>query len=140
MRLHEIVNPPFYLCSDHKRTIGDVLEQSHQYPLGADREGKIEYRRPDDALPRDTSFYLDAAPREAPYVYLVAPVGQVDRHSTSWLKLLAKTLVANASEMDSYATGYWSGKPWPEDQEAPTELRAAKVKVLKRVGGYETFD
>ena len=137
MRLFEIINSSFYLCTHQKHDVGDVLVTSGVHPLGAEREGKLEYRRPEDALPRDTSFYLDSAPRKASYVYLVAPVGQVDRHSTSWLKLLANTPIASAGEMDSYAIGYWSGKPWPEDQDAPVELRASKIKVLKRVGGIE---
>ena len=140
MRLFEIVSTPLYICTNQKNAVGDVLVQSSVYSLGAEREGKLEYRRPKNALPRDTSFYLNTEPCEAPYVYLVAPLTQVDRHHTSWLNRLAITPTASAGEMDSYAIGYWSGKPWPEDQDAPVELRAAKVKVLKLVGGYETLN
>ena len=137
MRLYEIVNPPFYLSTVLNWNAGDILSPTPVHPLGTEREGNLEFRRPDDALPRDRSFYLDSEPCNGPYVYLVVPIGQVDRQSTSWLKLLSETPLTNAGELDSYSGGYWSGKPWPEDQNAPIQTRALRVKIVKRVGGNE---
>ena len=138
MRLFEIVSPTFYLCTSADLKIGNVATPSSVYPLGATIENMIENRRPEDCLPRDNSLYLRTEPcGNTPYVYLVQPIGQMDRHHTSWLKKLAGANIRNAGEIDSYATGYWSGKPFPDDQNAPFEYRTASAKVLKRVGGTE---
>ena len=51
--------------------------------------------------------------------------------------MLANANIRNEGEIDSYVVGYWSGKPCPDDQNAPFEYRTASARVLKRVGGTE---
>lgn len=136
MRIFEFELPPTYLLSRHELTIGSIIEEPHACDLGAAREEALERRRPASALPRDASLSLLPTPSQScDHVYLVQPIGQVDRYHRSWLTKLVEVDPHKEGEADHYATGFWSGRPIPEDRDASWEYRTMKAKVLKRVGG-----
>ena len=135
MRLFEITQPTYYLHTKSKQPIGGTtVRLGSVYPLGASLENQLEQRRPSDQLPRTERLYLSlTSDGDALHIYEIAPIGQVDRHHTSWLRKLE--VATNSSEWDCYAGGYWSAREIPEMRSAPFEHRALEVKVIRRVGG-----
>ena len=134
MRLHEIISLTFYISTSEKQPNGITLDRADTaHPLGAAIEGKLEARRPLGCLPRQQSIYLRLTPGDGEFVYLVEPIGKLDRHHTSWLRRLQVSHLANQGEADQLAQGYWSGKPIPEAQNEPWEYRALRVKIVSRI-------
>lgn len=172
MRLLELTTPKmFYHGSSQPLKVGKVYRVRHwkstdQGGVSANIESILEKHRPKNAIARNKAFYMvdkfttdamDLSGGNTSYVYVVQPVGRVERHDIQWLNDIDSIMKKgddwfNDEEYTSYswhmepiikfeipstikklAQNYWTGKQYPYKDWTLWEYLSPSFKVLKLV-------
>ncbi|WP_046867701.1 hypothetical protein [Microvirga massiliensis] len=136
MKLFEIATPSLYLRSHNKHAPSTLVRPGQSpSPLTAKVEGCLEKGRPEGRLSRGNSIFLQGQPvGVAPYIYLVKPIGLLERGSTGWIKMLISNDVQDQPLIDMWVASYWAGADCPTVPGA-WEYRAQQVQIIRLVGG-----
>lgn len=136
----------FYHGSFDKLPIGTILKPTPQkeYEIkwgGANSFYAItEKYRPPDKLPHYQSVFMcdneddvGLAGGAETYIYLVAPIGKVERHDVNWLSEIdcAVSDGKNEKYIENLAKKYWKGEP--HFNESVWEYLTSSAKIIKLV-------
>lgn len=149
MRLYEILKESptvLYHGSRQELDVGTILTpRSDGYVHQDDTrytEEVMDMYRPGTSLPRDESVYMtssiediDYAGGYDDYVYIVEPIGKVERNNLHWYSQVAMYAEHNDDmddEIAEWATNYWSGA---SSTDALWEFRAPSARIVKMVLG-----
>ena len=150
-----------YHGSSRELEIGDIIGGRVFKSNFGDVEKIMEYYRPEGMAGRLNGVYLVSRPSDVytaggsdEYIYLMKPIGRVDRHHGAWLGVIYDYAMDNADELtrkgpklskaslkaaiadpqvQSAALNYWNGKPVKVRKGEVWEYIVDRAQVIKRV-------
>lgn len=97
----------------------------------------VEKYRPPEKISRYDAVYMvddpslvDSAGGYDDYIYLVEPIGQVDKSDLSWYSEVEMYLDATPEEQKEWSLNYWNGVSYKNPVNSMWEYRAKQAKIV----------
>lgn len=139
----------YYHGSYNKHPIGTILipggDKYESNWSGTDFYGPLEDLRPPEKLAHKDSVFMvgdiddiDPAGGATDYIYVVKPIGKVQKHDLNWsseISMLMDDPESNFEKINQAAANYWNGTPHYNEQ--VWEYLAPQVKIIAELDEYD---
>jgi len=128
-----------YHGSRQKFPIGFILQPQAEGYVHEELETEqiIEQYRPSNKISRFDSVFLvddpsniDYAGGYDDYIYVVEPIGQVDKSNLSWYTDVSVYLDASHEEQKEWSLNYWNGIPYEKRANSLWEYRTKAAEII----------
>ena len=130
----------FYHGSPLHFPIGFILKPQNTGYVHDEKEIEdiVERYRPPDKISRfqavfmvDNPELIDYAGGYEDFMYIVEPIGQIDKSDLSWYTDVSVYLDASPEEQKEWSFNYWNGVPYKNPANSLWEYRAREAEVVK---------
>ncbi len=104
-------------------------------------EAIVERFRPANKISRFESVFMVDNPSLVDFaggyddnIYVVDPIGQVDRSDLAWYTDISVYLDVSIEEQKQWSLNYWDGVPYKKPANSLWEYRARTAKIIKEIG------